>query len=576
MASSGYEPPPEDFDLAFGPLLDNMAKLFVVKDQDQQQQQQHDDPQTDEDEDELAMNDVESVLQCEKRIKEWRNKSRELVDHSREQLRGISLDYKQALSTSQRSSGGGNSSSDHQRQIEQMFQSTLNTMKLNSELDQQVMELQGELVRLNEELKGEEEDALQSKIQSLGSEVLKCKLYRDMGFTPILDSTNPKSSKFIVRSSRAQEARTISRESNMNDFQFANYLWEVNDGRVPPGTSEFLSSTPSTPSDPSKPIPSTSSAVLPASPIPSWAKHLPNRLKWVHPYLSLARLDKPIGTWLLFWPCAWGITMASYSSLLPPTSYVWNLVLFGTGAIIMRGAGCIINDLWDRDIDKKVERTKTRPLASGEIKPIQALTFLGTQLSLGLGILTQLNWYSIALGASSLSVVVLYPLMKRITYWPQFVLGLAFNWGALLGSSAVLGQCDWQVALPLYAGSVAWTIVYDTIYAHQDKTDDIHANVKSTALLFGDKSLPILTTFSASFLSLLTLSGYLNHQGPIFYLVSVGGAAAHLTWQLRNVEWDKRESCWKFFGSNRDLGAIVWAGLAMDYGLALAGSSGIV
>ncbi|GAA6022806.1 hypothetical protein JCM11491_006413 [Sporobolomyces phaffii] len=341
-------------------------------------------------------------------------------------------------------------------------------------------------------------------------------------------------------------------------------------------SSRSLSSTRTpAPPPPSQP-PAAPTALSPTSaPVPPWARRLPRSLKWIHPYLSLARLDKPIGTWLLFWPCAWGITMASYSSLLPPSTWLWNMCLFGTGALVMRGAGCVINDLWDRDIDKKVERTKMRPLASGEVKPVQALTFLGTQLSLGLGILTQLNWYSIALGASSLSLVVLYPLMKRITYWPQFVLGLAFNWGALLGSSAVLGHCDWQVALPLYAGSVAWTIVYDTIYAHQDKTDDVAANVKSTALLFDRHSLPILSAFSASFVSLLTLAGYLNGQGPAFYVVSAGGAAAHLAWQLRNVEWDDRDSCWKFFRSNRDLGAIVASGLAIDYALAsIAASSG--
>ncbi|BGP22689.1 4-hydroxybenzoate hexaprenyltransferase [Rhodotorula toruloides] len=282
-------------------------------------------------------------------------------------------------------------------------------------------------------------------------------------------------------------------------------------------------------------------------------------------------MDKPIGTWLLYWPCTWGITMAAYSSALPVSSWAWNLALFGTGAIIMRGAGCTINDLWDRNIDTKVDRTKMRPIASGEVKPIQAITFLGGQLSVGLAILTQLNWYSIGLGASSLSLVILYPLMKRITYWPQFVLGMAFNWGALLGSSAVLGVCDWQVALPLYAGSIAWTIVYDTIYAHQDKVDDVKAGVKSTALLFAERSRPILTAFSASFVSLLALSGYLNAQGPAFYALSVGGAAAHLAWQLRNADLDSRESCWEMFKSNRDLGAIVWSGMAVDYALKLSG-----
>ncbi|KAM0755944.1 4-hydroxybenzoate polyprenyl transferase [Meredithblackwellia eburnea MCA 4105] len=257
--------------------------------------------------------------------------------------------------------------------------------------------------------------------------------------------------------------------------------------------------------------------------------------------------------------------MAAYASSMPFTGCLWNLALFGTGALVMRGAGCTINDMWDQDIDKKVDRTKLRPLASGQVTPFQALSFLGLQLSVGLGILTQLNWYSIALGASSLSLVVLYPLMKRITYWPQFVLGLAFNWGALLGSSAVLGVCDWTVALPLYVGSVAWTIVYDTIYAHQDKVDDVSAGVKSTALLFGQNTKPILSGFSASFISLLAYAGYLNSQGIPFYALSVGGAAAHLVNQIRHVDLDSRESCWKAFASNRDLGALVFSGIALDY-----------
>jgi 4-hydroxybenzoate polyprenyltransferase len=188
--------------------------------------------------------------------------------------------------------------------------------------------------------------------------------------------------------------------------------------------------------------------------------------------------------------------------------------------------------------------------------------------------------------------------MKRITYWPQFVLGpsplaafpfflplllplphypgLAFNWGALLGSSAVLGHCDWLVALPLYAGSVAWTIVYDTIYAHQDKVDDVHAGVKSTALLFGEQTRPILAGFSGAFVSLLALSGYLNGQGPAFYALSVGGAAAHLAWQLRTVDLESRESCWEKFKSAHHTGAIVWSGMAVDYALKVAAISAAV
>ena len=167
--------------------------------------------------------------------------------------------------------------------------------------------------------------------------------------------------------------------------------------------------------------------------------------------------------------------------------------------------------------------------------------------------------------------MVLYPYMKRITYWPQFTLGLAFNWGALLGSSALLAHVDAPVALPLYAGSVLWTLVYDTIYAHQDKVDDVHAGVKSTALLFAGHTKPVLAAFSTGFVGLLATSGYMNGQGAAFYALSVGGAAAHLAWQLRRVDLDGRESCWKTFASNRNLGGIVFSGLFIDYLLLTSG-----
>jgi len=257
--------------------------------------------------------------------------------------------------------------------------------------------------------------------------------------------------------------------------------------------------------------------------------------------------------------------MAAHSCSFPISSTIYQLLLFGTGAVVMRGAGCTINDLWDRDIDDKVERTRLRPLAAKTVTPFQAFQFLGLQLSVGLAVLTQLNWYSIFLGAASLSVVVVYPLMKRITYWPQLVLGLAFNWGALLGSSAILGYTNWAVALPLYAGSIAWTLVYDTIYAHQDKSDDIHASVKSTALLFGEKTVPVLSAFSVTYLSLLSYAGYMNEQGLPFYAISVLGGAAHLVWQLRGLKINDRADCWMRFKSNRDFGAIVFAGLWVDY-----------
>ncbi|XP_012875600.1 PREDICTED: 4-hydroxybenzoate polyprenyltransferase, mitochondrial [Dipodomys ordii] len=184
----------------------------------------------------------------------------------------------------------------------------------------------------------------------------------------------------------------------------------------------------------------------------------------LQPYLRLMRLDKPIGTWLLYLPCTWSIGLAAEPGCFPDW---YMLSLFGTGAILMRGAGCTINDMWDRDYDKKVTRTANRPIAAGDISTFQSFVFLGGQLSLALGVLLCLNYYSIALGAASLLLVITYPLMKRITYWPQLALGLTFNWGALLGWSAIKGSCDPSVCLPLYFSGVMWTLIYDTIYAHQ-------------------------------------------------------------------------------------------------------------
>ncbi|ORX62754.1 para-hydroxybenzoate-polyprenyltransferase [Hesseltinella vesiculosa] len=289
--------------------------------------------------------------------------------------------------------------------------------------------------------------------------------------------------------------------------------------------------------------------------------HLPE--KWA-PYAFLTRIDKPIGTWLLYWPCAWSISMAAFHEQASVASTAYMLALFGVGAITMRGAGCTINDLWDRDIDDKVERTKVRPIASGAVSPKQAVAFLGGQLAVGLAILTQLNNYSILLGASSLSLVVTYPLMKRITYWPQFVLGMAFNWGALLGWSAMTGGLDLSVVGPLYAGGIAWTLVYDTIYAHQDKKDDVKIGVKSTALRFGENTNQWLAGFSATFVSMTALSGYMNGQGLPFYLISVLGTAAHLTWQLRTVDYNSPADCWSKFKSNTWTGAILWSGIVAD------------
>jgi 4-hydroxybenzoate polyprenyltransferase len=249
---------------------------------------------------------------------------------------------------------------------------------------------------------------------------------------------------------------------------------------------------------------------------------------------------------------------------------VTNLVLFGAGAMVMRGAGCTVNDIWDRNIDSKVERTKQRPIASKKITVPEAVAFLAIQSSIGLAILSQLNWFSIFLGAASLPLVISYPLFKRITFWPQAVLGLTFNWGALLGAAAVLGHLNYSVCIPLYFAGFFWTLVYDTVYALQDMKDDKLQNVKSTALLFGHQLKPILSLFATASVSLFALAGYMNGQGVIFYMVSVLGSACHYAWQIKTLNPQSSADCWRKFTSNTHLGALVTLGIGLDiYGALL-------
>jgi 4-hydroxybenzoate polyprenyltransferase len=262
--------------------------------------------------------------------------------------------------------------------------------------------------------------------------------------------------------------------------------------------------------------------------------------------------------------------MASYALEAPLTTPLTYLGLFGLGAVVMRGAGCTINDMWDKNLDKAVERTQSRPLARGDVNQRQALVFLAGQLTVGLGVLLQLNWYSIFLGASSLSLVTTYPLMKRITYWPQAVLGLTFNWGALLGWSAVAGAVNWSVCLPLYAGGVCWTLVYDSIYAHQDKADDINVGIHSTALLFGERTRPILGAFSTSTVSLIGLAGVLNAHGMPFYL-GLGLGAAQLARVLWKTDFASRPSCWQGFVGCGWSGFWIWMGALADYAVLISG-----
>ncbi|CAL2037281.1 unnamed protein product [Caenorhabditis brenneri] len=289
----------------------------------------------------------------------------------------------------------------------------------------------------------------------------------------------------------------------------------------------------------------TASSIVAASP--------PN----LKPYLQIMRVDKPIGTWLLYWPCTWSIAMATPAGQLPS---LYMLSLFGAGAFLMRSAGCVINDLWDKDFDKQVERTKLRPLACGSLTEKQAVGLLAGLLSSSLAILLQLNWFSVAVGASSMALVVGYPLAKRYTYWPQFILGLTFNWGALLGWAALKGDLSSSAPFWMYAAALQWTLVYDTIYAHQDKADDIMIGVKSTALRLGADTKKWLSAFGVGTVASLTACGMASDQTWPYY-VALAATSAQLGWQIGTVDIDNGSDCWNKFKSNSWMGVILFSGI---------------
>ncbi len=278
------------------------------------------------------------------------------------------------------------------------------------------------------------------------------------------------------------------------------------------------------------------------------------------PYLRLARLDRPIGSWLLLMPCWWSVGLAGMHEGRFPG--LWHIVLFFIGAFAMRGAGCTWNDLVDRDLDGLVERTRSRPIPSKQVTIAQATTFMLAQALIGLLVLIQFNYFTVVTGLASLLVVVIYPFMKRITYWPQIFLGLAFSWGALMGWPAAFGRLDWP-ALLLYAGSICWVIGYDTIYAHQDREDDLLIGIKSTALLFGERTQPMLTSFYAAAVVLIAGAG-LMAGGSIFFTIGLIAFAAHLAWQVTRVDIDDSEHCLMLFNSNRDAGLILFGAMLID------------
>jgi len=285
---------------------------------------------------------------------------------------------------------------------------------------------------------------------------------------------------------------------------------------------------------------------------------------WLRPYLRLARLDRPIGSWLLLLPCWWSAALAAVAAHVRAPSLL-HLVLFFIGAFAMRGAGCTWNDIVDRDLDASVERTRSRPIPSGQVSVIQAALFLVLQALIGLLVLIAFNGFAIALGIASLAIVVVYPFMKRITYWPQIVLGLAFSWGALMGWAAAFGNLA-APALLLYAGSISWVIGYDTIYAHQDREDDALIGIKSTALLFGPRTKPMLVLFYTIAVILIGAAGFLADAGWPFAL-GLAAFAAHLSWQVVRLDTSDPDNCLAVFKSDRDAGLILFAGLLLDAAL---------
>lgn len=279
------------------------------------------------------------------------------------------------------------------------------------------------------------------------------------------------------------------------------------------------------------------------------------------PYAQLMRLDRPIGWWLLLLPCWWGLALGQIAAGggMPNA---WYASLFLAGAVIMRGAGCVLNDMADKEFDAAVERTRARPIASGRVSRRQAFIFMAALCLLGLVILLQFNRFTVLLGAASLLVVAVYPFMKRLTHWPQLVLGIAFNWGALLGWTATQAALS-AAPLALYLGGIFWTLAYDTIYAHQDKDDDMLIGVKSTALLLGANTRPWLAAFFA--LAMVSFGAALAFAGAgLAAWAGLAGAAIHALWQVSHFDHADGNRCLKLIQSNRMLGLIFLSGLVLD------------
>ncbi len=276
-----------------------------------------------------------------------------------------------------------------------------------------------------------------------------------------------------------------------------------------------------------------------------WVARLPSGWR---PYALLARFDRPIGAWLLFLPGLWSILLAR----APCGPSLRLIALFAAGAVLMRGAGCVVNDMWDRDMDRRVTRTAARPLASGALRMRHALLFLAVLLGTSLLILLTLRPPAQALGVASLALVALYPLAKRVTWWPQAMLGITFGWGAPMGFAAASGRIDGAAVL-LYAAAITWILGYDTVYAHQDREDDALIGVRSTARLFGHGTRPFLATCYAATVALLAAAGWRAGLGGWFY-VGLILPAGLLARQVARLDIDDPGLCLRLFKNNRDVG----------------------
>lgn len=291
----------------------------------------------------------------------------------------------------------------------------------------------------------------------------------------------------------------------------------------------------------------------------NWVDHIAPA--WSRPYLRLSRADRPIGTWLLLLPCWWGALLASAAQNSFSLREIWILIGCSLGAWLMRGAGCTWNDITDRNLDAQVARTRSRPIPSGQVTTKQAGGWMMLQALIAFAILLTFNTTAILLGVASLALVLVYPFAKRFTWWPQVFLGLAFNWGALLAWAAVTGSLDWA-AVFLYVSGIAWTLFYDTIYAHQDKEDDALIGVKSTARLFGNNTHRWLRRFMVIAVALMAIAiilALIPGENVMAMVVALGGAWAfgwHLAWQNRTLNIDKPDVCLSLFRANRNAGLI--------------------